>query len=301
MQRRIATYGLLSVTCAALTTACGNDDNSRRMGLGGGGTSSTGNGGSGGNTTGNGGTNTGVGGGGGGADAICMGCVEMTVPFVANPDPVTGRQAQFLFRPGGTTVVDMTNAIITWRVKLGTPASEIPPEQMYLAVMVQNGMALGYAGCYGPQIPLIPDNGFENNETWVDVLTNLRDAVLASPPAAPPLQDAGVTDAGVADAGDGGTPVTPPGGPLTSRPLNCTDPEFDRSQVFQWGLYLGVSTAFVGPATVRVGLDSVIYEGATIDDAEIPDIEFTGATTEGFNWDNTYQPPAGGGSLVHRM
>lgn len=291
MQRRITTYGLLTVACAALTTACGEDDNSRRMMLGMGGTTGAGNGGSSGNTTGTGGTGAQTGMGGGGNTAIpasCTGgCADMIVSFEANP---ALRQAQFLFRPGGTTVVDMTQGTVTWRVRLGTPASEIPPDQIYLAVMAQMG-APNYTGCYGAQFPLTAANGFVDNETWVNVVTNMRDAPIDPPPAAPPLPDDAGTDAGAADAGDAAAPVDP-GGPITERPPTC-GAGFDKTAVFQWGLYLGVTAAFAGPGVVRVGLDSVDYEGI-----DLMDVGFN-ENVEGFQFDTSYMPPPGG-SLVHR-
>lgn len=293
MHRRITTYGLVTVACAALTTACGEADNSRRLMLGQGGMDGSGNGGSGGNNTGMGGTSaTGNGGSGGnnaGGPVTCSGgCVEMIVPFAANP---ASRQAQFLFRPGGTTVVDMTNTVITWKVRAGTPDNAIPPEQMFVQVFMQNG-APDYPGCYGAQVALTAANGFTDNMAWVDVVNNVRDAVLPPPPAASPLPDAGGNSG---DAGGDAAPPDPtptPGGSPTTQPPNCTNAAFDKATVFQWGLIVGVTGAFTGPGTVRVGLDSVTYEGT-----DTMDVTFTGGV-ELFQADGYMLPP--GAMVVHR-
>jgi hypothetical protein len=291
MQTRISTYGLLTVACAALTTACGEADNSRRMMLGqGGGSTGNGNGGSGGNTTGMGGTNaTGMGGGAGnsGLPPICSGgCVELNVPIPAGAadamaTPPIYRQAQFLFRPGTNT--NMSTTVVTWRVKAAISTAGIPATEMYVAPFAQNGMALNYSGLYGAQIPLTPDNGFMNDDTWVNIVMDIPNAGISTGADNPP--DAGAGDGGV-DGGDGGA-----AGPPDPVPQAST---LDATQVFQWGLYVGAIGATAG--TVRVAVDSVDYEGGT--DPVIPDVSFV-ENAESFQLDN-YQVPTGA-ALVHRL
>ncbi len=287
MQRRITTYGLFTVACAALTTACGESDDSRRMTLGQGGSSTGSNGGSGGNSgTGGGSSGTGGGAGNSGLPAICSGgCVELNVPIPAGAAdamamPPIYRQAQFLFRPGTNT--NMSTTIITWRVKAAISTSGIPAAEMYVAPFVQNGQAMNYSGLYGAQIPLTPENDFIDDNTWVNIVLDIPNSGISTGTDEP---DAGavVADGGV-DGGDGGAAVPP-------TPQAST---LDPTQVFQWGLYVGAIGAT--PGTVRVAIESVDYEGGT--DPVIPDVSFV-QNAESFQLDN-YQVPTGA-ALVHRL
>lgn len=277
--RHITTFGLVTLAFGAAAVGCGDDDNSRLLGNGGsGGTAGSANAGGMGGAAGAGGAagRAGTGGMGGGVNvfpASCAQCVELYVPISA--DMTVSRQAQFLFRPAA--VVDMSNTTITYRVKVVTPTTEIPADVMYVAPFAQNGAALNYSGDYAEQVPLNVANGFTNAETWVDVVHDIAGAGVTPP------GDAGAGDAGdaVVDAGaEGDSGAAPaPGG-------------LDKTQVFQYGLYVGATAAFTGTGTVRVAVDSVTFS----DDA-FTDVTFT-ASAEGFLLDGYLVPP--GSTLTHR-
>src|SRR5262245_14647482 len=128
MQRWAITYGLMTVVCGALATACGGDTESRRdilnQGGSGGASGATGNTGgtSGGQNTG------GTSGAGNGAVGFCSGgCVELNVPMPNGPVDETAmvfRQAQYVFRPGTDT--NMSTTVVTWRVRAAISTSGIP-------------------------------------------------------------------------------------------------------------------------------------------------------------------------------
>ena len=289
MQRRATTYGLLTVFCGSLATACGGDSDSRRdilsQGGGGGASGATGsNGGSGGGVTGMGGS---AGGATGGLTPICSGgCVELNVPMPtgaadAAAVPPIYRQAQFVFRPGTNT--DMSTTVVTWRVKAALSTSGIPAAEMYVAPFAQNGSALMYSGLYGAQIPLTAANGFIDDDTWVNIVMDVPNAGISTGADTPDAGAVVVVDAG-ADAGDAGGGAVPPPDPM---PQAST---LDPTQVFQWGLYVGSTGA--SPGTVRVAVDSVNYAGSTL-----MNVSFF-ADVEGFQLD-PYQPPTGT-ALVHR-
>lgn len=276
MHGRIKTCGLMVAVCGAFGAGCGDDDDDlRRMvvaAAGSGGAGGTGGassvGGSGNNTGGSGGS------GGGAATAFppsCSGCVELNVAITPGG---ASRQAQFLFRP--MMPVNMTTTTITWTVKAVTPASEIPPEQMYVAPFAQNGMALDYAGYYAPQVPLTAANGFTSPDAWVEVVLDI--AALGGEAPAGSGGDAGV---------DGGVDAAPP---VTAPPPIPAG--FDRAQIFQYGLYVGATAAFTGTGTVRVAVDSVTYTGG-----DFTDVTFT-AGAENLTLDQFMLPP--GSALVPR-
>jgi hypothetical protein len=265
----------MALAFGVVAIGCGDDDDRDLLGTAGrggaGGSANVGGmGGMGGGAAGRGG----AGGSGGGVTvfpASCSGCVDLAVPLTPTS---ASRQAQFLFRPAA--VVDMSNTTITWKVKVVTPTTEIPADAMYIAPFAQNGQALNYAGDYAQQIPLNAANGFTSAETWVDVLHDVAGAGV-TPPAG---GDAGDAGDGVVDAGDGDSGAAPAAG------------GFDKTQVFQYGLYVGATAAFTGTGTVRVAVDSVTYT-----DPAFTDVTFT-ANAEGFQLDPYMVPP--GSTLTHR-
>jgi hypothetical protein len=273
--RHITTFGLVTLAVGVLAAGCGDDDEGRLLGTSGsGGAAGTGN-------TGGAGGSAGVGTGGGGrggmgggtaVPASCAQCVELNVAISA--DPTVSRQAQFLFRPAA--LADMSNTTITWRVKVVTPTTEIPAEAMYVAPFAQNGEPLGYAGAYDPQTALTAANGFTSADTWVEIEQDIAGFGVTPPAGA----DAGDAGDGVLDAGaEGDAAAAPAGG-------------FDKTQVFQYGLYVGATAAFTGTGTVRVALDSV-----TFSDPAFTDVTFT-AGAENFQLDGYLLPP--GSTLVFR-
>jgi hypothetical protein len=266
--RHITTFGLMTLVFGVLAAGCGDDDENRLLGNSGSGGmgGSAGAGGLGGAAGGAG--RAGAGGMAGGANAFpasCTQCVELNVPISA--DPMVSRQAQFLFRPAAA--VDMSNTTITWKVKVVTPTTEIPADLMYVAPFAQNGAALNYAGAYADQVPLTAANGFTSAETWVDVVHDIAGFGVAPPAGADAGDAGGAVDAGA--EGDSGAAPAPAG--------------FDKTQVFQYGLYVGATAAFTGTGTVRVALDSV-----TFSDPAFTDVTFTGGA-EGFQLDGYLMPP----------
>jgi hypothetical protein len=270
--QKLVTYGLLTSLCGLLTFACADSEGERpgvTAGTGGtvaqggtGGTAGTGGAGGSGGTPGAGGT-------GSAAPAACSSCLEATVALTEGG---MYRQAQFLIRMGGTTVYDLSNALVTFRVRLVTPASEIPGEQIFVTPFAQNGETPNnYAGVFRPQTILSSANGFDpaSETAWQDITLDLANTApfgeIVTPPAAG--GDAGVGDAGV----DGGEPTG--GGEPTL--LDNMGGLFDKSQVFQYGLQVGALAAFTGTGNVHIAIDSITYR--TVDNAPIeafPDVTF---------------------------
>lgn len=285
--QKLVTYGLVTSLCALLMSACADSGGERpgtTAGTGGTGGTGGGAGGTGGAPTG--GTGGATGGTGGGAPVVfpaaCSGCVELTVVTTG-----AGQQAQYLFRVGGTTTYDFTNALVTFRVRRLTPASEIPGEQIFVTPFAQNGQTPdNYAGVFRPQTVLSDANGFAN-DAWVDVTLDMANTApygeIVTPPP-PPV--GGGADAG-ADAGDAGG-VEEPTGPVV---LDNNNGTFNKALVFQYGIQVGTLATATAFGNVRVALDSVTYktpDGAAI--TALPDQTFTTAL-EGIQLDGFETPP----------
>jgi hypothetical protein len=179
--------------------------------------------------------------------ATCTGCVELIAPVVGpRSADNTADEASYIFSLGGP--IDFSNAVITWRV-----AAVQPNANYVVTLLAQDGQALNYAGAY-LQTALDPA-AFPANQ-FRDIVLDLTR--VAPAPGADAGADAGDPDAGadagaVVDAGDaGGQPVSPP--------INIVD-AFDKSQIIQIGLFVGVNEGFSGSATVRVAVDQVIITG----------------------------------------
>jgi hypothetical protein len=294
--------------------ACSDDDTNDGTGLGGsaGATANAGDGGSAGATasagdagasgsSGNAGSAGQAGdGGAGGSDAppppdvspqaTCSGCVELIAPVVGPRSPNNvADEASYIFALGAP--VDFSEAVITWRI------AAVQPDANYSVVLlVQNGQALNFAGIYA-ETTLNPA-AFPANE-FREISVDLRGiaAVPGNAPDAGDLDagglgapDAGDLDAGDevganVDAGDAGEP------PVTLTPAVVGG--FDKSQVVQFGLFIGVNEAFNGSATVRVAVDRVSVAGVPGQ----PDRTFT-AGTEGLAI-NQYNIPPGTPNPVH--
>jgi hypothetical protein len=260
--RSIVALGMVSLVAGVL--ACGDDDSADPPGIGagagGGGPGGTG-GGTG--TAGTGGT-SGAGSAGGGAGgsggtpadvaplATCTGCVELIAPVVGpKSDANTVDEASFIFALGAP--VDFSDGVITWRI------AAVQPNASYSVVLfAQNGQALNFAGVYvetALQPTVFPANQFRDISLDLAAIAPAPgDAGVpdASVPAPDPGDGNGDADAGVADAGDAGGPV--------STPPNVTA-GFDKSQIIQIGIFVGVTEAFTGSATVRVAVDQVAITG----------------------------------------
>jgi hypothetical protein len=264
--RRFLALGIVSLVASAGIAACGDDDTNDPVGPGGSGGGGAGGGGAGGSaagTAGAGGTGGSAGRAGGGgtggtgvvppdvsAQATCTGCVELIAPVVGprSADNVSD-EASYIFSLGAP--VDFSEGVITWRI------AAVQPNANYVVVLfAQNGQDLNYAGVYAEtalQPAAFPANQFR--EITLD-LSGIAPAPgdagvpdASAPPVAEP--DVGGVDAG-ADAGDAGAPV--------STPPNVTA-GFDKSQIIQIGLFVGVNEAFTGNATVRVAVDQVSITG----------------------------------------
>jgi hypothetical protein len=289
--QKLVTYGLLTSLCALLTSACADSEGERpgtTAGTGGTAGQTATNGGSGG-TAGSGGTGgtPGTGGTGAAAPPACSGgCVEITVPVTA-----PSQQAQFIFR-NGTTTYDMTDALVVWRIRLVTPASEIPGDQMFVTPFAQNNDP--YPGVFRPQTTLSTANGFDPNgaDAWVNVTFDMANTapvgVIVTPPA--PVADAGA---------DGGADAEAP--PTEPVQLDNAAGAFDKATVFQYGIQVGVLGTYAGTGgNVHIVVDSVTYRtvgGAPI--ATLPDQTFTSAL-EGLQLDG-YMAPTGTGAPIWRQ
>lgn len=284
--RNFVVLGMVSLAFAGMA-ACSDDDTGDGPGLGGsgGGTptgGSSGSGGASGGAGGTGGSAGSAGGGGGGAGgtgapppdvtplATCTGCVELIAPVVGprSADNVAD-EASYIFPLGAP--VDLSDAVITWRI------AAVQPNANYTVVLfAQNGQALNFAGAYAETTldPVaFPANEFR--EIGLD---------LASVAAAP--GDGGVPDAGEPDAGGVGAAVDAgdAGGPVIVPPTVID--AFDKSQIIQLGVFVGVNEAFTGSATVRVAVDSVTVSGASGQ----PERTFT-AGTDGLTINQYNVPP----------
>jgi hypothetical protein len=261
--RSFVALGMVSLVAGML--ACGDDDpaNPPGVGAGAGGGGAGGTGGMGtagtGGTGGAGGATGGAGGSGGSggtpADvaplATCTGCIELIAPVVGpKSDANTVDEASFIFSLA--TPVDFSDGVITWRI------AAVQPNANYSVVLfAQNGQALNFAGVYAETA--LPPAGFPANQ-FRDISLDLAAIAPAPgdagvPDASAPAPDPGDgngADAGVADAGDAGGPV--------SAPPNVTA-GFDKSQITQIGIFVGVTEAFTGSATVRVAVDQVVITG----------------------------------------
>src|SRR5690349_7725994 len=119
---RTLSFGVAALHLAACAESV---DRPTRGGTGGSG-ADTGNGGSG-ATTNNGGGSSGP--------PPCTGCVEIALTITG---PGQGAMFDFNF---GTTLVDMSNAVVTWRVRTLNEN-----DQFQVTPFAQNDMALNYAG-----------------------------------------------------------------------------------------------------------------------------------------------------------
>jgi hypothetical protein len=297
--RTFVALGIVSLFVGAGMVACGDDDTADGPGLGGGGSGGTaGNGGGGsggmpaGGAAGTGGTGgaTGPGSGAGGSGgappdiaplATCTGCVELVAPVVGprSTDNVAD-EASYIFPLGAP--VDFSDGVITWRI------AAVQPNAGYSVVLfAQNGQALNFAGVYSETT--LPPAAFPANE-FRDISLD----VAAIPPAP---GDAGVPDASVpppppgpvdagADAGDAGA------SPVSTPPDVAAG--FDKSQIIQIGIFVGVNEGFTGNATVRVAVDQVSITGVP---GQV-DRTFT-ANTEGLVINQYNVPPSTPAPILH--
>jgi hypothetical protein len=286
--RNFVVLGMVSLAFAGMA-ACSDDDTGDGpllVGGSGGGTPTGGSSGSGGasgasGTGGNAGS-AGQGGGGGAGGtgapppdvtplATCTGCVELIAPVVGPRSATnTADEASYIFGLGAP--VDLSDAVITWRI------AAVQPNAGYTVVLfAQNGQALNFAGAYA-ETTLDPV-GFPANQFREIGLD------LASVAAAP--GDGGVPDAGEPDAGDGvgaNVDAGDGGGPVIVPPTVID--AFDKSQIIQLGVFVGVNESFTGSATVRVAVDSVSVSGASGQ----PERTFT-AGTDGLTINQYNVPP----------
>jgi hypothetical protein len=290
--RNFVVLGMVSLVLAGMA-ACSDDDTNDGAALGGSGgdTANAGRGGSGG-TSGAGGTGGSAGGagragsggtGGTGAPppdvsplATCTGCVELIAPVVGPRSQNNVQdEASYIFALGAP--VDLSDAVITWRI------AAVQPNAGYTVVLfAQNGQALNFAGVYS-ETALDPA-AFPANE--------FRDITLDLAGVAPAPGDAGAPDAGDPDAGDDvGASVD--AGDAGQQPPPTVIDAFDKSQVIQLGVFVGVNESFNGSATVRVAVDRVSVAGV----AGQPDRTFT-TGTEGLAI-NQYNVPPGTPNPVH--
>jgi hypothetical protein len=292
--QNVVSLGMISLVVFAGMAACGDDDTNNPVGLGGsggsggsagrGGMSGTGGAGAGGSAG-----RAGAGSGGSGAplpdvspQATCTGCVELIAPAVGprSPDNVAD-EASFIFGLGAP--IDFSDAVITWRI------AAVQPNPNYTVVLfAQNGQALNFAGAYS-ETALDPA-AFPANQ--------FRDIVLDLASVAPAPGDAGAPDAGDPDAGDEGGANVDAGdagdaGEQPASPPPTIIGAFDKSQVTQLGLFVGVNEAFNGSATVRVAVDQVTVAGVPGQ----PDRTFTTGTENLVI--NQYNIPPGTPAPIH--
>lgn len=290
--RSIVALGVVSLAVAASMVACGDDSSDDRPSLGGsGGTSNAGTGGTGGtagatnggtggtSAAGTGGTSAAGTGGTGGAGpntdplATCTGCVELITPLTGPNDnggtTNLADQVGYQFTAPTGTVIDMSDAVITWSI-----AAVAPNANTSVTLYAQNGMPQGYAGAY--QFIALDPTAFTAN-VFTDVSIDLSAlAAAAGDGGVPPVEE---PDAG----GDGGA----------AGPAPTIVGDFDKSQIAQFGITLGVSAAFTGSTVLRVAVDEVRVEGVSGQ----ADRTFT-AGVEGLAI-NQYQVPPGTQEPVH--
>jgi hypothetical protein len=247
--------------------ACGDDSGDDGPGLGGsagasgggsggGGSGGGGAGGTGGTTAGTGGTSGGTGGTGGAGPntdslATCTGCVELITPLTGPNDnggtTNLADQVGYQFAAATGTVIDMSDAVLTWRI-----AAVAPNANTSVTLYAQNGMPQGFAGAY--QFFALDPAAFPAN-TFRDVSIDISAVAAAAGDAgAPPAEP----DAG--GDGDGGAAVLPT---IVNGTVNGVTVPFDKSQIAQFGITLGVSAAFTGSTVLRVAVDQVTVEGVT--------------------------------------
>jgi len=260
--RNFLALGMAGSVVVGAMAACGDDDTGRGPGVGGsgGGAGTAGSAGAGGM----GGTG-GAAGGGGSAGAVvappppppdvspqatCTGCIELIAPVVG-PRSATNvtDEASYIFSLA--TPTDFSNAVITWRL-----AAVAPNANYSVVIFAQDGQPLNFAGAYS-EIALDPG---------VFAANQFRDVSLDLTSIASVAGDAGAGDAGALgadglDAGaDGGADAGDAGLQTLSPPPNIID-AFDKSQITQFGIFVGVNEAFSGSATVRVAVDQVTITG----------------------------------------
>jgi hypothetical protein len=156
-------------------------------------------------------------------------------------------EASYIFALG--TPTDFSNAVITWRI-----AAVQPNANYRVVIFAQDGQDLNFAGAYS-DVALDPAV-FPAGE-FRDVSLDLTKVASVGRDAGP---DAGDLDAGVnggvdidaGDAGDAGGPLSPPPTIIDA---------FDKAQITQIGIFVGVDAAFTGSATVRVAVDQVTLPG----------------------------------------
>jgi hypothetical protein len=175
--------------------------------------------------------------------ATCTGCVELIAPVVGpKSDSNVADEASYVFGLG--TPTDFSNAVITWRL-----AAVQPNANYTVVIFAQDGQALNFAGIYSETAL---DPAVFPAQEFRDVSLDLTRVVAVGGDAGAP--DAGNADAGLeADAGDAGQQ------PLSSPPMIIG--AFDKSQIVQLGIFVGVNEAFSGSATVRVAVDQVTVVG----------------------------------------
>jgi hypothetical protein len=185
-------------------------------------------------------------------------------------------EASYIFALGAP--VDFSDAVITWRI------AAVQPNANYTVVLfAQNGQALNFAGAYA-ETTLDP-TAFPANQ--------FRDIVLDLTGVSPAPGDGGAPDAGGPDAGEEGI-ADVDAGDASAQPAPPTIIDaFDKSQIIQIGLFIGVNEAFTGNATVRVAVDQVTVTGVPGQ----PDRTFT-AGTENLAI-NQYNIPPGTPAPVH--
>lgn len=257
--RSFLALGFVSLVAGAGMFACGDDSSDDPTptlggsgGTGGGGAGGTPSGGSAGTPSGgSAGTPSGGTGGTGGVapnvtpQATCTGCVELITP-VTGPNDNGGTtnvadQAIFQFSTAAGTVLDFTDAVVTWRI-----AAVAPNANYFATIFAQNGMPQNFAGAY--QFFALDPTAFPAN--------SFRDVVIDVAAVAAVAGDAGVPDAAppeevVADAGDAGAAPA----------LPTIVGAFDKSQITSYGITIGVGAAFTGSAVVRVAVDQVTVAG----------------------------------------
>jgi hypothetical protein len=245
--------------------ACGDDDTSDGpLGGSGGAAGSAGAGGTAGSsgaagaggsgTGGTGGTQGLAGSGGSGGappdvspQATCTGCVELIAPVVGPRSANNlADEASYIFPLGAP--VDFSDGVVTWRL------AAVQPNAGYTVVLfAQNGADLAYAGVYAETMLLpatFPANQFREISLDLAAIPPAPGDAGAPDAGEPPVDEP--VDAGAGDAGDAGAPI--------SAPPNVTA-GFDKSQIIQLGLFVGVNESFTGSATVRVAVDQVSVTG----------------------------------------
>jgi hypothetical protein len=175
--------------------------------------------------------------------------VELIAPVTGprSPDNVSD-EASYIFALGGP--VDFSNGVVTWRI------AAVQPNPNYVVVLLaQNGADLNYAGVYvetALQPAAFPANEFRDITIDLAAIAAVPGDGGAPDASTPPPVEPSPVDAGP-DAGDAAAPPV-------SLPPNVTA-GFDKSQIIQIGLFVGVNEAFTGNATVRVAVDQVTITG----------------------------------------